>query len=89
MHEGHETKSQLDRRAFLGRATLGAGALAGATGLQSLLPSLAAAKASLGQSDGTGRAVVAERFAAIRRTEDFVEGPRAFVGKRAPVWKAR
>ena len=46
MFEGHKLTSELYRRAFLGRAALGTGAVAGATGLQALLPSLAAAKAS-------------------------------------------
>ena len=36
----------IDRRKFLGQAALGAGAIAGATGLGALLPDLAAAKAS-------------------------------------------
>jgi enoyl-CoA hydratase len=30
-----------------------------------------------------------EAFMAIGGTEDFKEGPRAFIEKRAPVWKAR
>jgi enoyl-CoA hydratase/carnithine racemase len=51
--------------------------------------SLAAMRASIGQSDGTGRAFVAERLAALRGTEDFKEGPRAFVEKREPVWTGR
>jgi hypothetical protein len=37
---------ETDRRQFLGRAAVGAGALAGITGLQTLIPSLAAAKAA-------------------------------------------
>jgi enoyl-CoA hydratase/carnithine racemase len=51
--------------------------------------SLTAARASASQPDGFGRAMVAERFAALRFTEDFKEGPRAFVEKRAPVWTGR
>jgi enoyl-CoA hydratase/carnithine racemase len=51
--------------------------------------SLSAIRASAGQPDGAGRAVVAERFATLRRTEDYQEGPRAFVEKRAPIWKGR
>lgn len=51
--------------------------------------SLAAARASLGLPDGAGRAAVVERFAMLRRSDDFKEGPRAFVEKRAPVWTGR
>ena len=51
--------------------------------------SLAAMRASIGQAEGTGRTIVAERFASLRRSEDFREGPRAFVEKREPVWKGR
>lgn len=51
--------------------------------------SLAAMKASSGQPDGAGRAVVDERFAILRKSHDFEEGPRAFVEKRAPVWTGR
>ncbi|TVV76751.1 enoyl-CoA hydratase-related protein [Sphingomonas solaris] len=51
--------------------------------------SLQAARASAAQPDGAGRTIVAERFAALRGTEDFKEGPRAFVEKRAPTWSGR
>ena len=55
----------------------------------SVQQSLAAMRASIGQPDGTGRTIVAERFAGLRRSADFKEGPRAFVEKREPVWTGR
>jgi enoyl-CoA hydratase/carnithine racemase len=51
--------------------------------------SLAALRTSAALPDGAGRAVVAEKFASLRRTEDYQEGPRAFAEKRKPVWKGR
>lgn len=50
---------------------------------------LQGARASAALPDGAGRMVVAERFAALRQTDDFAEGPRAFVEKRPPVWTGR
>lgn len=50
---------------------------------------LGAAKDSVGQSDGAGRAFVSGRMIALRKSEDFKEGPRAFLEKRAPVWTGR
>ncbi len=41
-----QAESGSDRRQFLGRAVAGAGAIAGISGLQALMPSLAAAKAA-------------------------------------------
>jgi enoyl-CoA hydratase/carnithine racemase len=51
--------------------------------------SLQAARSAQGLPDGAGRTVASERFAALRRSEDFKEGPRAFVEKRAPIWTGR
>jgi enoyl-CoA hydratase/carnithine racemase len=51
--------------------------------------SLGAMRASIGQSDATGRSIASERMNALRVTEDFKEGPRAFVEKRDPVWSGR
>lgn len=50
---------------------------------------LSAGRESLGQTDGAGRALVARHLSALRQSEDFREGPRAFVEKRAPIWKGR
>ncbi|HEX7819676.1 MAG TPA: enoyl-CoA hydratase-related protein [Sphingobium sp.] len=50
---------------------------------------LQAARQSAAQPDGFGRSVVAERMGALKLSEDFYEGPRAFVEKRAPVWTGR
>ena len=50
---------------------------------------LAAARECWNQPDGAGRAFVSARMIALRKTEDFKEGPRAFVEKRAPVWTGR
>jgi enoyl-CoA hydratase/carnithine racemase len=51
--------------------------------------SLAAARASTMLSEGQARNFVAEIFAKLRATEDYKEGPRAFVEKRRPAWKGR
>jgi enoyl-CoA hydratase/carnithine racemase len=50
---------------------------------------LATARESQGQADGAGRSFAAGRMAMLRGTEDFKEGPRAFVEKRDPVWTGR
>jgi len=51
--------------------------------------SLAAARASTMLTEVQARNVVGELFAKLRETEDYKEGPRAFVEKRLPVWKGR
>jgi enoyl-CoA hydratase/carnithine racemase len=51
--------------------------------------SLQAARMAAAQPDAFGRSVATERFLALRGTEDFKEGPRAFVEKRAPIWTGR
>ncbi|MCX7864136.1 MAG: enoyl-CoA hydratase-related protein [Novosphingobium sp.] len=51
--------------------------------------SLAAARLGAALPDAAGRSVTNEWMAMLRKTEDFREGPRAFVERREPVWKGR
>ena len=48
--------------------------------------SLAVARRALDQDDAALRAMSEQAGLAVRRSEDFNEGPRAFVEKRAPRW---
>jgi enoyl-CoA hydratase len=47
------------------------------------------ALAALSNDDATLWRITAEGFGRVARTEDFAEGPRAFVEKRPAVWKGR
>lgn len=56
---------------------------------QAVQYSLATARSSGSLPDAAGRPIASEWMSLLRQTEDFKEGPRAFVEKREPVWKGR
>jgi enoyl-CoA hydratase len=51
--------------------------------------SLAIARYAMGVDDAAGRARARDVYTILMASEDMKEGPRAFLEKRAPVWKGR
>ena len=83
---------------LVNRLTEPGGALAAATGLARTIAgnaplavqeALAAASAAVDVPDDEGRALAEAAMARLRGTEDYAEGPRAFLEKRPPRWTGR
>jgi enoyl-CoA hydratase len=56
---------------------------------QAVWASRSVAAQALGTDDATLWKLTAEAFAKVGRTDDFAEGPRAFLEKRPPIWQGR
>lgn len=56
---------------------------------QAVWASRAVAARAMSENDNTLWALTAEALAKVGKTEDFAEGPRAFIEKRPPVWTGR
>jgi enoyl-CoA hydratase len=56
---------------------------------QAVWASRAVAARALSEDDNALWALTAEALAKVGKTEDFTEGPRAFIEKRPPVWTGR
>ena len=51
--------------------------------------SLGVMKASVGVDDAEALALSGQAMRRLSKTEDYAEGPLAFIEKRPPVWKGR
>ena len=78
----------VDGGSLLEEALALAGRIAAAAPLAVQTSRNVAERAFLDDDDTLWRASF-EASRAIRQTEDFAEGPRAFIEKRAAVWKAK
>ena len=54
-----------------------------------VIEALQATRAAAFETDAESRDHATEAVGRLRQTEDFKEGPRAFLEKRAPLWKSR
>jgi len=75
-----------------GEALAGAQALAArivANAPHAVWASRSVAAKAMSETDATLWKLTAEAFARVGRTQDFAEGPRAFIEKRPPIWTGR
>ncbi len=75
-----------------GEAVEGAHALAArivANSPHAVWASRTVAAQAMSEDDTTLWRLTAEAFAKVGKTDDFIEGPRAFIEKRPPIWRGR